>query len=176
MNLDTRLMKFLGSKPEIHQTVFIAESAEIIGDVRLKALVSIWPQCVLRADINRITINEGSNLQDGVIIHLSDDHEVTVGQYCTIGHGAILHACEIKDETLIGMRATILDGAVIGAGSIIGAHTLVTKDTVIPEGSLVLGTPGKVIRPVTPEERKDNRYWAEKYIKLASAHRQMDQT
>jgi carbonic anhydrase/acetyltransferase-like protein (isoleucine patch superfamily) len=130
---------------------------------------------VLRGDINFIEIGEGSNIQDGAIVHLAEDLPVRVGKLVTVGHRAILHACVVEDECLIGMGATLLDGAVIGRGSIIGAHALVTKDTRIPPGSLVMGTPAKVVRELRPEEMAGIRKWADHYIDLGPLHKAHEQ-
>ena len=171
MELQERLDKFLSKTPQTHPSAFIAQSAELIGDVRIGENSSVWPKCVLRADINSISIGTGTNLQDGTIVHLADDYPVSIGNHVTIGHGAMIHACTIENECLIGMRATILDGAVIGARSIIGAGALVSKDTIVPSGSLVLGVPGKVARILSNEEQNEIAYWAKKYVKLAQAHK-----
>jgi carbonic anhydrase/acetyltransferase-like protein (isoleucine patch superfamily) len=127
---------------------------------------------VLRGDINTIKIGEGSNVQDGTVIHLADDFGVKIGSYVTIGHSAMIHACEIGDECLVGMRSTILDGAMIGAQSIVGAGALVTKNSHIPEGSLVLGAPAKVVRSLSDEERSKLKALAEKYVKVSRGHKQ----
>lgn len=171
MELDERLRKYLKKDPTINDSSYIAKSAELIGDVRIAKNVSIWPKCVLRADINFIEIGENTNIQDGTLMHLSDDYPVIIGRNVTIGHGAMLHACTIEDECLIGMRATVLDGAVIGKRSIIGANTLVPKGMIVPPGSLVLGIPGKVNRELTEEEQNEIIYWSEKYVKLAQAYK-----
>jgi carbonic anhydrase/acetyltransferase-like protein (isoleucine patch superfamily) len=171
MTLDEQLATFLAKEPAIDPTAYVAPSATLIGDVRLGPHASVWPRCVLRGDINFIEIGEATNVQDGTIIHLADDYPVRIGRYVTIGHAAIIHACTIEDECLIGMRATILDGAVIGDHSIIGAGALVTAGTVVPPGSLVLGVPGKVARTLEPPEQADIRKLAEKYVKVAAAHR-----
>lgn len=170
MELEERLHKFLGKSPQLANSVYIAKSAELIGDVRIGNNVSIWPKCVLRADINYIEIGEGSNVQDGTLVHLSDDFPVIIGRNVTIGHGAMLHACTVADECLIGMRAVILDGAIIGAKSIIGANALVSKGMMVPPGSLVLGVPGRISRILSQEEQQSIIYWAHKYAKLAKAH------
>lgn len=163
--------RFLFVQPQIDPDAFIAPGAVVMGDVRLAARSSVWPTSVLRGDINFISIGEGSNIQDGSIVHLAEDLPVTVGKYVTVGHGAILHACAVEDECLIGMRATILDGAVIGQGSIIGAHALVTKGTHIPPGSLVMGMPAKVVRALEPAEIADIRHWADHYVDLIPFHK-----
>lgn len=173
MELEERLQKYLKKSPTIKKSVYIAKSAELIGDVRINNNSSVWPKCVLRADINYIEIGEGTNIQDGTLMHLSDDHPVIIGNNVTIGHGAMLHACTIEDECLIGMRATILDGAVIGKRSIIGANTLIPKGMIVPPGSLVLGTPGRINRELTENEQSEIIYWAQKYVKLAHAYQHL---
>ena len=166
--------RFLFVEPRIDPTAYVSPHAAVMGDVRLGPRSSVWPMAVLRGDINFIEIGEGSNIQDGCVIHLAEDLPVTVGKLVTVGHGAILHACAVGDECLIGMRATILDGAIIGAGSIVGAHSLVTRDTQIPPGSLVMGTPAKIIRALRPEEIAGIRIWADHYIALGPIHRERD--
>jgi carbonic anhydrase/acetyltransferase-like protein (isoleucine patch superfamily) len=168
--------RFLYVQPQIDPAAYVAAQAVVIGDVRLAAQSSVWPTAVLRGDINFIEIGEGSNIQDGSIVHLAEDLPVHVGKLVTVGHRAILHACTVEDECLIGMGATILDGAVIGKGSIIGAHALVTKGTQIPPGSLVMGTPAKVVRPLRPEEIADIRTWADHYIALGPLHKKLFQS
>ena len=121
--------------PEVHSSAFIAASADLIGRVTVGEEASIWYNATLRGDINEIVIGPRSNVQDNGVIHLSDDFGTYIGEYVTIGHGAIVHAATVKDEVLIGMGSCILDGAVIGERSIIGANALVTSGTVIPHGS-----------------------------------------
>lgn len=151
--------------PVIHSSAFIAASADIIGRVTIHNDASIWYNSTLRADINEIVIGPRSNVQDNAVIHLSDDYGCCVGELVTIGHGAILHACTVKDEALIGMGAIVLDGAVIGERSIVGAGALVTGGTIIPPGSLVLGSPGKVVKTLSTEEQSKTKDWALKYIR-----------
>jgi len=171
MNLDEQFATFLAKDPTVDPTAYIAPGATAIGDVRIGPRASVWPGCVLRGDINFIEIGEATNVQDGTIIHLADDYPVRLGKFVTIGHAAVIHACTIEDECLIGMRATILDGAVIGRNSIIGAQALVTQGMIVPSGSLVLGVPGKIAKTLSPEEQAGIRNWAEKYVKVAEAHR-----
>lgn len=170
MTTEERLEKFLLREPQISEAAFIARDARILGDVRLAKDSSVFYGSVLRGDIESIIIGEGSNVQDGSIIHLADDLPAIVGAYCTIGHGAIVHACRVGDECLIGMRAVVLDGAEIGDQSLIAAGTVVTPRTKIPAGSMVMGTPGKVVRQLTLQEREGLRAWAEKYVHVARAH------
>ncbi len=148
----------------------MAANATVIGDVHLGRDSSVWYGAVLRADIEAIQIGEGSNVQDLTLIHLANDLPVTVGRYTTIGHSAIIHACTIGDECLIGMGATVLDGAIIGDRCIVGAGALVTKRFVAPPGSMILGAPAKVVRTLTAEEQAGIRTLAEKYILVARAH------
>ena len=150
--------------PKIDSSAFVAESADVIGRVTIAKEASIWYNTTLRGDINEIVIGPRSNIQDNVVVHLSDDFGCYVGELVTVGHSAILHACTVKDETLIGMGAIILDGAVIGERSIVGAGALVTGGTIIPPGSLVLGSPAKVVRTLPPEEQSKVKAWALKYV------------
>lgn len=170
MTIDERLARYLGRTPDTARAAFVAANATVLGDVTLGPKSSVWYGCVLRGDINSIEIGEGSNVQDGTIVHLADDYGVKVGNYTTIGHAAIIHACEIGNECLIGMGVTVLDGAKIGDQCIVGANTLVTQRFVAPPGSMILGSPAKVVRPLTEAERAGLRRWAEKYIAVASAH------
>ena len=128
----------------------------------------MWYNAVLRGDINRIVVGHHTNIQDSAVLHLADDFACIVGNYVTVGHSAIVHACMVGDEVLIGMGAVILDGAVVGKQSLIGANALVTHETKIPPGSLVLGAPAKVIRPLTKTERAGLKYWATKYVDNAA--------
>src|SRR5206468_11409872 len=119
--------------------VYLASTAVVLGDVTLGDRSSVWYNAVLRGDINRIVVGEGSNIQDNAVLHLADDYACIVGSYVTVGHSAIVHACAVGDEVLVGMGATILDGAQVGDQCLIGAHALVTQGSRIPSGSLVLG-------------------------------------
>jgi carbonic anhydrase/acetyltransferase-like protein (isoleucine patch superfamily) len=170
MTVQARLARHLGRMPDLGRAAFVAPNATVLGDVTLGARSSVWYGCVLRGDINSIVIGEDSNVQDGTIVHLADDHGVRVGNHTTIGHAAIIHACEIGNECLIGMGATILDGAKIGDRCIVGANALVTQRFVAPPGSMVLGAPAKVVRALTDEEQSGLRRWAEKYVEVAAAH------
>lgn len=170
MTLHERLSKHLGRTPDLSPAAFIAANAIVIGDVTLGANSSVWYGCVLRGDINSIVIGEGSNVQDGTIVHLADDYGVQIGKFTTIGHAAIIHACEIGDECLIGMGATVLDGARIGNRCIVGANALVTQRFIAPPGSMILGSPAKVVRPLTAAELAGLPLWADKYIQVAKAH------
>jgi carbonic anhydrase/acetyltransferase-like protein (isoleucine patch superfamily) len=144
---------FAGQVPTIHPLAWVHESAVIIGDVALGEHVSVWPTAVLRGDMGPIHIGAYSNVQDGAVCHDTTGESTTrVGDRCTIGHRAILHGCVIEDDVLIGMGAIVMDNAVIGRGSVVGAGAVVTAGRVVPAGSLVLGVPGRVVRPVTAAE------------------------
>mgnify|MGYP000080999840 CR=1 FL=1 len=170
MELKQRLARHLGKKPDTTKAAFVAANATVLGDVTLGQHTSIWYGCVLRGDINSIEIGEGTNIQDLAMVHLADDYGVKIGRYCTIGHSAIIHACEIGDECLIGMGATLLDGAQIGDHCIVGANSLVTQRFTAPPGSMILGSPAKVVRALTEKELLGLRPWAEKYVEVAKAH------
>lgn len=158
---------YLDRKPLIHPSAFIAKSADLIGAVTVEEEASIWYGAVLRADIQEIKIGPKSNVQDGAIVHLECEQGTYLGQYVTVGHKAILHACTIDDEVLVGMGSILMDGVRVGARSIIGAGALVTMGTEIPPGSLVLGSPAKVVKKLSEEEQKTLKKWAENYVELS---------
>ena len=162
--LDPQLDKFLRRRPTLGKNVFIAKTAVVIGDVTLGAHSSVWYGAVLRGDINRIVVGHHSIVQDNAVLHLADKFACVLGNWVTVGHGAVVHACKVGDEVLVGMGAVILDGAVIGKQTIIGAKALVTQGTKIPPGSLVLGAPARVVRKLSPEERAGLKWWAQKYV------------
>ena len=163
-DLRKQLDTFLRAKPKLGAGVFIAKSAVVLGDVRIGDYSSVWYNATVRGDINYIEIGHHSNIQDNAVLHLADEFPCIVGNYVTVGHSAIVHACTIGDEVLIGMGATILDGAVVEPQCLIGANALVTQGTKIPAGSLVLGSPAKIVRALTPEERANLKHWADKYV------------
>ena len=150
------------------ENVLICPGAAVVGDVTLASGVSVWYNAVLRGDEGPITVGENTNLQDCVIVH----EATAVGRGCTVGHGAILHGCTVGDNTLIGMGAIVLNGAKIGSNCIVGAGALVTGKLDAPDGSLILGSPAKVVRPLTEEEIEGNRSSAQDYLRLAEQCRQ----
>jgi len=174
MDLEKQLDTHLGATPNIDPTAWVSRHAYVSGDVTLGPRASVWPMCVLRGDIHEIVVGEGSNIQDGTIVHLADKYGVHIGPHVTIGHGAIVHACDIHEGALIGMGATILDGAVIGEGSIIGARALVPMGMEVPPYTMVLGLPGKVVRDLRVDERDMGRYLAEKYETVAARTRERE--
>jgi len=166
--VENQLDKFLRQQPRLGQGVYIARGAVVVGDVTLGDFSSVWYNAVLRGDINRIVVGHHTNIQDNSVLHLENELPCLVGNYVTIGHAAIVHACTVGDETLVGMGAVILDGAVIGRQCLIGARALVTPRTPIPDGSLVLGSPAKVARPLTEQEKEKLKLSAEKYSENAA--------
>lgn len=162
--LEQQLDTFLGRKPRLGKGVYLAQTAVVVGDVKIGDYSSVWYHAVLRGDINRIVVGHHTNIQDNAVLHLADEFPCILGNYVTVGHAAIVHACKVGDEVLIGMGATILDGAVVGRQSLIGANALVKQGMRIPPGSLVLGAPAKVARQLTPKERAGLKYWATKYV------------
>lgn len=164
---DMAIEPFDGIWPGIPESAFVAGSADVIGRVTLGEEASIWYNATLRGDINEIVVGPRSNVQDQAVLHLADDHGCQIGELVTIGHSAVVHACTVKDEVLVGMGAIILDGAVIGERSIIGANALVTGGMEVPPGSLVLGSPAKVVRRLSKEEQAGVKGWAEKYVRVS---------
>ena len=150
------------------ENVLIAEGASVTGDVRLAKGVSIWYGAVLRGDMGPITVGADTNIQDGAILH----EETVVGRGCTIGHGATVHGCTVGDNVLIGMGATVLNGAKIGDNCIVGAGALVTGKMDAPAGSMILGSPAKVVRPLTEAEIESNRESAREYCHQADRYRE----
>jgi gamma-carbonic anhydrase len=159
-----RLDKYLRKKPVLGRDVYLAQTAVVLGDVTLGDHSSVWYGAVLRGDINRIVVGHHSNIQDNAVLHLADELPCLLGNWVTIGHSAVVHACTVGDEVLVGMGAVILDGAEVGEQSLIGAKALVKQEMKIPPGSLVLGAPARIIRALTPEERAQLKNWAQHYV------------
>jgi len=157
--------------PEINADSWVAPNAIIIGKVKLEKNSSIWFNAILRGDIEKIVIGENSNIQDGSVLHTDPGCPLSVGKGVTVGHMVMLHGCEISDDSLIGIGSTILNKAKIGKNCIIGANTLVTENKTIPDNSLVLGSPGKVIRKVTDDEIKVIRENAKHYVKNSKRYK-----
>jgi carbonic anhydrase/acetyltransferase-like protein (isoleucine patch superfamily) len=162
---------FAGDTPDIHESVFVAPTASIIGNAVLAEDASAFFGVSVRADTARITVGPGSNLQDNVVLHADPGFPCTVGARVSVGHIAVVHGCTVEDDCLIGMSATILNGAVIGTGSLVAAGAVVLEGTVIPPRSLVAGVPAKVRRELTAEEFDGVRGNASRYVELARAHR-----
>lgn len=147
----------------MEKKAFIAPNATVVGDVELGTDTSIWYGAVLRGDSGKITVGDRTNIQDNCVLH----EQVTLGSGCSVGHGAILHGCTVGDNCVIGMGAIILDGAVIGEGCLVGAGALVTGKMNAPAGSLILGNPAQVVKPVSPAQREYILADAENYVALA---------
>jgi gamma-carbonic anhydrase len=158
--------------PTIHSSAWVVPGATVIGDVILEEESSVWYGAVLRGDINRIVIGPRSNIQDNAVVHIDTNYPTTMGELVTVGHTAIVHACKIDNEVLVGMGAIILDDVEVGARSIVGANALVTIGTKIPPGSLVLGSPAKIRRQLTLDEQKDIARWAWSYVETAKQYRE----
>lgn len=159
------LRPYRGQWPQLDGSVFVDQSAQVIGDVVIGAESSVWMQVVVRGDVHGIRIGARTNLQDGTIVHaMRDTHPTMIGDEVTIGHGAIIHGCTIEDRCLIGMGAIVLNGAVIGSESIVAAGALVTEDQVVPVRSLFLGSPGKVRRSLSDDEVASILDLAERYV------------
>ncbi|MEW2175696.1 gamma carbonic anhydrase family protein [Streptomyces sp. NPDC005406] len=161
-----------GRAPVIDADAFTAPTSVAIGEITMAAGSSLWYHAVLRADCGPIAIGAGSNIQDNCSVHVDPGFPVTVGERVSVGHNAVLHGCTIEDDVLVGMGATVLNGAHIGAGSLIAAQALVPQGMRVPPGSLVAGVPAKVKRQLTEEELEGIRFNAVGYVELAKAHRQ----
>jgi carbonic anhydrase/acetyltransferase-like protein (isoleucine patch superfamily) len=172
-SLSDRLSHFLYTQPEIAVDAYVAPNATVIGRVSIGSGSSVWYQAVIRGDINEIRIGEKTNIQDGSILHVADRYGLVIGNEVCCGHRAILHACQIHDRVLIGMGATVMDGAEVGSGSVIGAHRLITKGMLVPPGSLVMGAPGKVVRSLQSAEIDGIAELAAKYQAIAQHYRTM---
>lgn len=166
------ILPFKSHTPLISTQSFIAPDAWVIGQVEIAENVSIFFNVVLRGDIEKISVGVGTNLQEHVVVHTSHGmSDARIGTNVTVGHRAIIHGCHIGNTCLIGMGATILDNAEIGDFSMIGAHTLIPKGMIVPPRSLVLGTPGKVVRAITENEEHELRLSAERYQELGAYYR-----
>ena len=158
-------------KPEIHKSTFVDEAAVIIGKVKIGKNCGIFPCAVIRGDENSIEIGDGSNVQDCCILHVDSEHKLKIGKNVSIGHGAMVHGATIEDECLVGINATVLNGAKIGRGSIIGANALVTANMNVPENSLVIGIPGKIVKQ--DEKLKEQTLLnAREYQRLSKEHKE----
>ena len=156
-----------GKTPQVDSTAWIADSAQVMGHVTLGPDASVWFGCVLRGDTESMTIGEGSNIQDLTVMHADHGLPLTIGKHVTVGHKVMLHGCTIGDETLIGIGAVVLNGAKIGKNCLVGAGALVTEGKEFPDGSMIIGSPAKVVRQLTPEQMDGLRMSALHYIENA---------
>ena len=160
-----------GQRPRIHPTAFIAPGASVMGDVTLGPDSSVWYGAVLRGDMAPIVIGAETNLQDGTIVHVDDEVPCLIGERVGVGHRTILHGCVVEPNCLIGMGSTLLNGVVIGAGSVVAAGAVIPEDMRVPPGSLVMGVPGRIIRPVDDSLRRRIEGTWSHYVQQARAHR-----
>lgn len=165
------ISKYRDFTPRIDRTCYIAPGSAVIGDVEIGENSSVWHNAVVRGDIEKIVIGSNSNIQDCCILHCVNNIELKIGDNVTVGHGAILHSCEIGNNTLIGMGAVVLDDAKVGKYCLIGAGTVITPRTVIPDRSLVVGSPGRVKRQLTDEEVNQIKINSDEYVNLASEYK-----
>lgn len=166
------MKRFKEFTPNIDKKAYIDKSSVIIGKVNIEKDASIWPNVVIRGDDNIINIKEGTNVQDGSILHVSYNHELNIGENVTIGHASILHGCEIKNNSLIGMGSIILDGAIVGENVIIGAGSLVPEGKIIPDAHLAFGSPVRIIRELTNKEILELKTHATDYINKSKIYKE----
>jgi carbonic anhydrase/acetyltransferase-like protein (isoleucine patch superfamily) len=155
------------SASRIAEDAYIAADATIVANVEIGSEASVWHQAVLRGDVAHVVLGAQSNVQDGAVVHTADELPAIIGKLVTVGHKAIVHACTVEDEVLVGMGAIILDGARVGRRSIIGANATVKQNMEIPPGSLVLGTPAKIVRSLSEAEQDEIKMWALRYVRLS---------
>ena len=165
------IRNFEDKSPNIHESVFVAENAAVIGDVTLMEDATVWYGAVLRGDSEKIVIGKGSNVQDCAVVHCDEGHPTILGEHVTVGHSAIVHGAQVGDNVLIGMHATLLNGCVIGEGSIIGAGALVREGQVIPPRSVVIGMPGKVLKEATDAQIEGSIENARHYVELGRRYK-----
>ena len=170
------VISFQGKTPQINENAWIAADAVIIGDVHIGSYSNIWFKTVVRGDVNFIRIGSYVNIQDNSVVHVGSKFEddTAIGDYVSIGHHVTVHGCKIKSETLIGIGATILNGATVESQSIVAAGALVRQGQTVPSGVLFAGVPGKVIRPLSEEEKLRFRSHPEGYWTLAQKYREMN--
>jgi len=159
-------------RARIADNVFVAPNATLIGDVVLEPESSIWFGAILRGDIETITIGRGSNIQDGTVCHTDPSNPCTIGEYVTVGHMAMLHGCTVGDHSLIGIGATLMNGAVIGRECIVGAHALVTEGKKFPDGVVIMGAPAKIVRELNDDDRARLRANADRYVQRGQRYLQ----
>jgi len=158
-------------RPTIHPSAYVAPTADVIGRVRLGKEASVWFGCVLRGDVNRIDIGARTNIQDGSIVHVDDDHPCLIAEAVHVGHHVNLHGCVVERGAMIGIGAIVLSGSRVGAEAIVGAGSVVLEGTRIPPRMLAVGAPARVVRPVTPKDIAYVTRWVKKYVQLAAVYR-----
>ena len=165
------LRSFKGIFPQIHSTAYVDKTAVVIGNVKVDELSSVWPNAVIRGDIGRIEVGKGSSIQDNVCIHTDTKYGVTIGEYVVVWHNCVLHGCRVGDYVVVGMGAILMNGAEIGSKSVIGAGSVVTEDSKLPERSLVIGIPGKVVKKIDNVTVNRIKRASEIYVDLAKHHK-----
>lgn len=168
------LYEFDGKKPKVNPEAYVSPRASLIGDIEIAEDASVWEFAVLRADMNYIRVGKGTSIQDNCTVHTTVVNPTIIGDYVTAGHNCVIHACEIGDRTVVGMGSIVLDGAKVGKDCVIGAGSVVTNNTVIPDGSLVLGIPGKVVKEVTAGLRESFMVGARLYVELGKSHKESE--
>lgn len=172
LQLNMALYQLDGVQPQVHDTAWVADSAQVIGRVLLEEDASVWFSAVLRGDTETIRIGRGSNIQDGSVLHADLGQPLTIGAGVTVGHQVMLHGCTIGDGSLIGIQAVVLNGARIGRHCLVGAGALVTEGKEFPDGSMILGSPARVVRQLTPEQIEGLKRSASSYVDNARRFRQ----
>ena len=165
------IIPYRGIVPQIHPSAFVAPGADVIGRVRLGQDASVWFGCVLRGDVSRIEIGGATNIQDGSILHVDDDHPCLIADHVHVGHHVNLHGCRVARGAMIGIGAIVLSGARIGAGAIVGAGSVVLEGTRVPPRTLVVGAPARPVRRVSARDLAYIRHWVAKYVRLAKSYR-----
>jgi carbonic anhydrase/acetyltransferase-like protein (isoleucine patch superfamily) len=160
-----------GHEPELSPGAFVHEAAEVIGRVRIGDGASVWPRAVIRGDTEEISVGDGTNVQDGSVLHADPGFPCRLGDRVTVGHLAVVHGCTIEDGSMVGMGAIVMNGAVVGAGSIVGAGAVVPEGVRIPPGSMALGVPARVVRATTDDERAGLLDAAARYVAMIGVHR-----
>jgi carbonic anhydrase/acetyltransferase-like protein (isoleucine patch superfamily) len=160
--------RHLRKQPVLGRAVYVARGAVVVGDVTIGARSSIWYNTVLRGDVNRIVVGQCTNIQDNTVVHLTHRLPCLIGSHVTIGHCAVVHACVVGDGCLIGMGSVLMEGAEIGGQSLVAAHSLVTQGMKVPPGSLVMGSPARVVRKLTAQERRELKMPARHYVQNAA--------
>jgi len=161
---------FVSHFPKLNEPIYIDPSSVVIGNVELGDHVSVWPNAVLRGDPTAIRIGSWTSIQDNCVVHAEHEHVTRIGEYCVVGHGSIVHGCTIEDGCMVGMGSIIMNDVTVGKGCLIGAGTLLTEGKTIPPGSLILGSPGKVVRDLSPEEIDGITEAAKSYWDKTAAH------
>jgi gamma-carbonic anhydrase len=162
---------FGGTSPRLHDSVLLMDGSTVIGDVEIGEGSSLWPGAVVRGDVHSVRIGARTNLQDQGVVHVTADHPTVIGDDVTVGHGAVVHGCTVKERCLIGIGAIVLDGAVVGPDALVGAGALVPPGAVVPPGALALGSPARVVRQLSEEERASLRASAARYVELSARYR-----